>query len=80
MSHMSYLLPLQEVSHEGHVVLAVSFCTLGQLAHHWRVTRGGGEEEEATVILCMMQTLLGQAKLTLTNSQLCQLLPFLLRL
>lgn len=75
-----HLLSLQEVCHEGHVVLAVFLRPLGQLAHHGGVARGCCEEQQATVILGMMQALLGQAKLALTDRKLCQLLPFLLRL
>lgn len=66
-----YLLPLQEVGHEGHIVLAVLLCPLSQLADHGGVTGGGGEEQQASVILGVVQALLGQAELALTDSQLC---------
>lgn len=69
-SHTHYSLSLQEVGHEGHIVLAVLLCPLSQLAHHSGVTRGCGKEEQATVILGVMQALLGQAELALTDSQL----------
>lgn len=65
-----YSLPLQEVGHEGHIVLAVPLCPLSQLAHHSGVTGGCGEEKQATVILSVVQALLGQAELALTDSQL----------
>lgn len=75
-----YSLSLQEISHEGHVVLAVPLSALGQLAHHGGVARGRGEQQQAAVVLGMVEALLGQAKLALTDGQLCQLLPLLLRL
>lgn len=75
-----YSLSLQEISHEGHVVLAVPLSALGQLAHHSGVARGRGEQQQAAVVLGMVEALLGQAKLALTDGQLCQLLPLLLRL
>lgn len=71
MTYTCYLLSLQEVGHEGHVVLAVSLCTLCQLSHHSGVTRGCSKEEQAAIILGVMQTLLGQTELALTDSQLC---------
>lgn len=67
---MCYSLPLQEVGHEGHIVLAVSLGPLSQLAHHCSVSGGCCEEEQATVILSVMQALLGQAELALTDCQL----------
>ncbi len=70
VSHIWYSLPLQEVGHEGHIVLAVPLCPLSQFAHHSGVTGGCGKEEQATVILGVVQALLGQAKLALTDSQL----------
>lgn len=66
-----HLLSLQEVRHEGHVVLAVFLCTLGQLAHHGGVSRGCCKEQQAAVILGMVQALLGQTELALTDGQLC---------
>lgn len=75
-----YSLPLQEVGHEGNVVLAIPLCPLSQFAHHCGVSRGCGEEEQAAVILGVVQALLGQAELAFTDSQLSQLLPLLLRL
>lgn len=71
VSYIWYSLPLQEVGHEGHVVLAVPLCPLGQLAHHSGITRRCGKEEQAAVILGVVQALLGQAELALTDSQLC---------
>lgn len=72
-SHSStiwYSLPLQEVGHEGNVVLAIPLCPLSQFAHHCGVPRGSGEEEQATVILGMVQALLSQAELAFTDCQL----------
>lgn len=75
-----YSLPLQEVGHEGHVVLAVPLSALGQFAHHGGVPGGRGQQEKAAVVLSVMQALLGQAELALADGQLRQLLPLLLRL
>lgn len=69
-SPMWYSLPLQEVGHEGNVVLAVPFRPLSQFADHCGVTRGGGEEEQPAVVLGMVQALLGQTKLAFADSQL----------
>lgn len=80
VSHIQYLLPLKKIRHEGHIVLAVPFCPFGQLAHHGGVARSRGEKEQAAVILSVVQALLGQAELALTDSQLSKLLPLLLRL
>ncbi|TNN77025.1 hypothetical protein EYF80_012663 [Liparis tanakae] len=49
-----------------------------QLAHHGSVTGGCCEQEQAAVILSVVQALLGQAELALTDRQLRQLLPLLL--
>lgn len=68
---MSHLLSLKEVGHEGYIVFAIPFCSFSQLAHHDSITGGCSEEEQATIILGMVQALLGQAKLALTDSQLC---------
>ena len=65
-----YSLPLQEVGHEGHIVLAVPLCPLSQLAHHSGVTGGCGQEQQAAIILGVVQALLGKAELALTDSQL----------
>lgn len=59
MSNTRYLLSLQEVCHEGHVVLAVPLCSLSQFAHHGGVTGSCGEEQQATIVLGMVQALLG---------------------
>lgn len=75
-----YSLPLQEVGHEGNVVLAVPFRTLGQFAHHSGVARGCSQQQQASIVLGMMKALLCQAKLALADSQLGQLLPLLLGL
>lgn len=75
---MWYSLPLQEVGHEGHIVLAVLLCPLSQLAHHCHVTGGCCEQEQAAVILSVVQALLGKDELALTDRQLRQLLPLLL--
>lgn len=66
-----HLLSLQEVCHEGHVVLAVFLRPLSQLAHHGRVARGCCKEQQATIVLGMVQALLGQAELAFTDGQLC---------
>lgn len=75
-----YSLPLQEVGHEGDVVLAVPFSALGQLVHHRCVARSCSQQQQASVVLGVMKALLCQAKLALIDSQFCQLLPLLLRL
>lgn len=75
-----YSLSLQEVGHEGNVVLAVPFSTLSQFAYHSGVARGSSQQQQASIVLGMMKALLCQAKLALTDSQLSQLLPLLLRL
>lgn len=68
---MLHSLSLQKVSHEGHVVLSILLCPLSQFTHHRGITRGCGKEEQATIILSVVQALLGKAELTLAYSQLC---------
>lgn len=49
-----YSLPLQEVGHEGNVVLAVPFSPLSQFAHHSGIARGCSQQQQASIVLGVM--------------------------